>query len=458
MTEKSPMARQQKQPAVTAKRHHLVILFAALILAVLVSWRPEVGQSKTPSSEGLTAARPVAELAESALQAATLVDTSTTAVTTPLIEVSAPAAPQPQYQTHSVRAGDNLFVLLQRAGVSAREIMQIVGLGADTNPLKQLRPGQTIELAQDDQGLVALRYAVNAIDTLQINRGEEDFIATLQAKETETRVEQATGTVTSSLFLAAQAADLADGLIIELAEIFAWDVDFNLDIRAGDQFTVVYEAVYHNDEKLEEGAIISAEFINKGTPYRAVRYQSPEGKIGYFDEDGHSVRKAFLRSPVKFSRISSRFNPNRLHPVLKTSRPHRGVDYAANRGTPIQATGDGKVIWAGTKGGYGRTVILRHGGRYSTLYAHMNSYAKNIKTGRHIKQGQTVGYVGSSGLATGPHLHYEFRLDGVHRNPLTVKFPEAEPVAPEFFDHFRHQTSPLFAQLDTIGRVNLAAQ
>ncbi|KPK40462.1 MAG: peptidase M23, partial [Gammaproteobacteria bacterium SG8_47] len=251
---------------------------------------------------------------------------------------------------------------------------------------------------------------------------------------------------------AGQRAGLSDNLIMELAAIFGWDVDFALDIREGDEFAVIYEEHFLDGEKLRDGAIIGAEFVNQGQRYQAVRYTDPEGRGDYFTPDGMSMRKAFLRTPVEFSRISSRFG-TRKHPVLNKFRAHKGVDYAAPQGTPIKAAGDGKVIFAGTKGGYGRTAIIQHGGRYSTLYAHMSKFARGVRSGKYVRQGQTIGYVGSSGLATGPHLHYEFRVNGVHRNPLTVKLPEAAPISAalksDFIDHADRLTRQLNAHRES---------
>jgi murein DD-endopeptidase MepM/ murein hydrolase activator NlpD len=240
---------------------------------------------------------------------------------------------------------------------------------------------------------------------------------------------------------------------MELAGIFGWDIDFALDIRKGDSFKVLYEEIYRNGEKIKDGDILAAEFINDGEVYRAVRYTNPKtDRTEYYTPEGKSMRKEFLRTPVNFTRISSRFTTARYHPVLHKFRSHKGVDYAAKRGTPIRAAGDGKVIFKGTKGGYGRVVILQHGSKYTTLYAHLNSYDKSISVGKKVKQGQTIAYVGSSGLATGPHLHYEFRVDGVHRNPLTVRLPSSEPVPQSHLASFEQTTAPVLAQLDLLSR------
>jgi murein DD-endopeptidase MepM/ murein hydrolase activator NlpD len=260
------------------------------------------------------------------------------------------------------------------------------------------------------------------------------------------------GTIESSLFEAAADADIPEDVIMNLVGIFGWDIDFSLDIRRGDRFGIVYEELYRDDVKIRSGRILAARFINNGKTYRAVLYTDPEGNSDYYSPDGKSMRKAFLRSPVEFSRISSRFSNKRWHPILSKWRSHKGVDYAAPRGTPVKAAGDGKVIHVGTQGGYGRLVVIRHGGRYTTAYGHLNGYARGIRVGAKVKQGQIIGYVGSSGLATGPHLHYEFRVNGVHRNPLTVKLPEAEPVQPSYLADFEENTRIYLSMLRLMDR------
>jgi murein DD-endopeptidase MepM/ murein hydrolase activator NlpD len=283
------------------------------------------------------------------------------------------------------------------------------------------------------------------------------FSAETELREVQIKENTAIGQIESSLFEAGLLAGLSDELIMELAYIFGWDIDFALDLRQGDSFKLVYQEHFIDGKKFEDGEILAAEFTNKGKTFRAIRFTDDKGDSHYFSPNGDSMRKAFNRSPVHFSRISSRFNPNRLHPVLKTSRPHRGVDYAAATGTPIMATGDGKVSFLGTKGGYGRTVILSHGGKYTTLYAHMSRYKKGLKSGHRVKQGQIIGYIGSSGLATGPHLHYEFRVNGVHRNPLTVALPHAKPLANEYMSKFKAQSLPLLAQLDSLNETQFVS-
>jgi murein DD-endopeptidase MepM/ murein hydrolase activator NlpD len=243
---------------------------------------------------------------------------------------------------------------------------------------------------------------------------------------------------------------------MELANIFGWDVDFALEIRSGDRFSLIYEEEYLDGQKYGNGPILAAEFINQGKTFRALRYEDEQGRSSYFSPDGKSMRKAFLRAPVDFRRISSRFTRSRWHPVLGKKRPHRGVDYAAAIGTPIKAAGDGRVIFRGKKGGYGNTVIIKHGSQYTTLYGHLSKFRRKVKNGSRVRQGQTIGYVGKTGLATGPHLHYEFRVNGTHRNPLTVKLPAAAPLKAKYRADFSKKSAPLLARLDLISDTMVA--
>ena len=271
----------------------------------------------------------------------------------------------------------------------------------------------------------------------------------------ESRITNTSGIIDSSLFLAGMAAGMSDNLIMELAGIFGWDIDFVLDIRSGDHFTLVYEELYLDGHKQRDGNILAAEFVNRGKTYRAVRYVDAQKRADYYSPDGRSMRKAFIRTPVDFTRISSRFG-KRYHPTLKKRKNHHGVDYAAPRGTPIKAAGDGKLIFVGRKGGYGKTVIIQHGGKYSTLYAHMSKIKPGSRRGNRVRQGQVIGYVGSTGRSTGPHLHYEFRVNGVHRNPLTVRLPDAAPIKAQYKTDFLNKSRHLVAQLDVLQRTNVA--
>ena len=362
--------------------------------------------------------------------------------------------PTREWQELTVKSGDSLSKLFKRAGLSAQQLDKVMKSGESAKKLTRIFPKDTIRVLTDDNGeLQALRYEIDTETYLMIERENGELAANEYKHNIEKRNALAQGTIESSLFLAANESGISENIIMELAGIFGWDIDFALDIRKGDSFKVLYEEIYRNGEKIKDGDILAAEFINDGELYRAVRYTNPKtDRTEYYTPEGKSMRKEFLRTPVNFTRISSRFTTARYHPVLHKFRSHKGVDYAAKRGTPIRAAGDGKVIFKGTKGGYGRVVILQHGTKYTTLYAHLNSYNKNISVGKKVKQGQTIAYVGSSGLATGPHLHYEFRVNGVHRNPLTVRLPSSEPVPQSHLASFEQTTAPVLAQLDLLSR------
>lgn len=357
---------------------------------------------------------------------------------------------------YPIKSGDNLTTLFKRAGLGPREVYRVSQAVSGSDALKRLRPGQTLAFLIEDGLLRKLRHAQDQLNTTLIEMTDIGYQVQQLERTPEARTAYAEGSISRSLFLDAAEAGLSNKTIMQLAEIFGWDIDFALDIREGDHFRVLYEQDYLDAEPLDQSRILAAEFINQGKTFSAVRFTDSQGNSQYFAPDGRSMRKAFLRSPVDFSRISSRFKPERYHPVLGKKRPHRGVDYAAATGTAIKAAGDGKIIWRGTKGGYGRTIILQHGGNITTLYAHMSRYQKGLSNGSRVKQGQVIGYVGSSGLATGPHLHYEFRTNGVHRNPLTVALPAAKPIADKERTAFQAESKRLLAALNHQASTQLA--
>jgi murein DD-endopeptidase MepM/ murein hydrolase activator NlpD len=359
-----------------------------------------------------------------------------------------------QWQELTVKSGDSLSKLFKRAKLKPQQLDEVMKSGEAAKKLTKIFPKDIIRVLTDDSGNIqALRYEIDPETYLMVERDNGELVAELFNHTLETRVAHAEGIIDSSLFLAANEAGISENIIMELAGIFGWDIDFALDIRKGDSFKLLYEEIFRNGEKIKNGEILAAEFVNDGEVYRAVRYTNPEtSRSEYYTPEGKSMRKEFLRTPVNFARISSRFTTKRYHPVLHKVRSHKGVDYAAKTGTPIRAAGDGKVIFKGKKGGYGRVVIIQHGSKYTTLYAHLNSYNKNIRVGKKVKQGQTIAYVGKSGLATGPHLHYEFRINGVHRNPLTVKLPSSGPVPKRYMADFELTTTPVLAQLDLLTR------
>ncbi len=331
-----------------------------------------------------------------------------------------------------IKSGDNFSLVASRAELSPNTIHAIMKSGEAAKKLLSLYPGQEIifRFNKFDE-FTSLEYHSALTETVHVERVDNTFKSSLEIKQLETAIGFAQGEIRDSLFLSANKAGMNDNLIMELVNILGWDIDFSLDIRQGDLFYVVFEEQFLKGKKVKNGNILVAQFINQGRIITAIRYQDSEGRTDYYTPEGLSMRKAFRRNPLDVVRITSKFNLNRKHPVLHKIRAHRGVDYAASTGTPVRATGDGKVISARTNGGFGKAVIIQHGQKYNTLYAHLSKYGKNIKEGRYVKQGQVIGYVGSTGLATGPHLHYEFRVNGVHRNPLTVELPHAKPISEE---------------------------
>jgi murein DD-endopeptidase MepM/ murein hydrolase activator NlpD len=374
----------------------------------------------------------------------------------PLLPIEIPENEHP-WQKVTVAEGDSMSLIFDRLNLGSQQLQTVLEADKSEHYLRRLRPKQNLLFQIVDNELKALQYPLGATKHFLLSREGDAFVGQVHEQPVEIRLTHASGEISNSLFQAGQKAGLSDSLIMELVNIFAWDVDFALDIRSGDTFSLLFEEHYLDGEKLRDGNILAAEFTNRGESYRAVLFTTPDGHSQYYSPDGASMRKAFLRSPVDFRRISSTFQRERFHPVLGTKRPHRGVDYAAATGTPIKAAGDGKIIFRGTKGGYGNTVILQHGGKYTTLYAHLSAFRSGLGNGSRVKQGQVIGYVGKTGVATGPHLHYEFRVDGAHRNPLTVKFPDAAPLAKAYQAAFQQQSQQLFAQLDLFRRVQVAS-
>jgi murein DD-endopeptidase MepM/ murein hydrolase activator NlpD len=355
-----------------------------------------------------------------------------------------------------VGRGDTMEILFRRNGLSIADLAAMTDVPEAGDHLRRIRPGDRIEVTHDDGRVAALRRELNEAEVLSLSRTGTGFAATIEQRAIDIRTIGAHGMIETSLFEAGVAAGMADSVTMDMAYIFAWDIDFIQDVRVGDSFTVVYQELWRDGEKLRNGDIVAAEFINQGAVYRAARYRDPTGRSDYYTPDGRSVRKAFLRAPVEFTRISSNFNPSRRHPVLNTIRAHRGVDYAAPTGTPVIASGDGKIIGRGVDGGYGNAVVVQHGGNVTTLYGHLSRFGSQ-RIGSRVKQGEVIGYVGRTGLATGPHLHYEYRVGGVHKNPRTVPLPAADPVPAEYKTDFEANAAPLWRQLDLYEQAHVAA-
>jgi murein DD-endopeptidase MepM/ murein hydrolase activator NlpD len=346
-----------------------------------------------------------------------------------------------------VGRNDTLDAIFRRMALDTADLAAIRHLPGIRQSLDFLKPGDAIKLTHSDGEIKELTRKVSETRTLKVVREDAGFAAKMIDNPVQTRIRTAAAVIDSSLFQAAEAADISDVVALKLANVFAWDIDFVLDIREGDRFTVVYEQIYQDGKYLRDGEVLAAEFVNSAKVYRAARFVTDAGTAGYYTPDGLAMRKAFLRAPVEFTRVSSGFNPHRLHPILNRIRGHMGTDYAAPTGTPVHAAGNGRVSFAGQRGGYGNALVLAHGNSVSTLYGHMSRFAKHIRVGSPVQQGDVIGYVGMTGLATGPHLHYEYLVNGVHKNPQTVHLPGAEPLHADALQKFRQLTAPLLADL-----------
>ena len=357
-----------------------------------------------------------------------------------------------------VGRNDTLDGIFRRMSLNKSDLAAIRNLPGIRQSLDFLKPGDSIKLTHTDGDIKGLTRKVSETQTLEVVRQEGGFEAKMIDNPVEVRVRTARATIDSSLFQAAGAADISDTVALKLANVFGWDIDFVLDIREGDRFTAVYEQVFQDGKYLHDGELLAAEFVNNGKVFRAVRFVADNGSTGYYTPNGLAMRKAFLRAPVEFTRVSSAFNPHRHHPILNLIRGHMGTDYAAPTGTPVHAAGDGHVSFEGRRGGYGNAIVLTHGANVSTLYGHMSRFARNIHVGTRVQQGEVIGYVGMTGLATGPHLHYEYLTNGVHRNPQTVQLPGAEPLRAADLEKFRAQSAPLLADLTGSPNQNPAVQ
>jgi murein DD-endopeptidase MepM/ murein hydrolase activator NlpD len=369
------------------------------------------------------------------------------------------AFPEPEYELIelTISRGDTLDRIFRKNKIDLGHLAQIARLPDASEHLRMLKPGDKLEIRHNEGNLISLSRELSVTSSLLISKDADSFSAELIDRPIEIKKRLAYGRIDSSLFESANDAGLSDKLIMNLAGIFAWDVDFVLDIRTNDNYYILFEEVWQDGQYIADGEIVAAEFNNNGREFQAIRYIGDDERSDYFTPEGHSVRKAFIRAPVDFTRISSSFNPKRRHPILNTIRAHRGVDYAAPKGTPIMAAGDGKVIFRGVKSGYGNAVILQHGGNITTLYAHMSGFAKSARVGRRVRQGQAIGYVGSTGLATANHLHYEYRLNGVHRNPRTVLLPQADPIEDKYREDFLSAVQPILDELLQYKRTQIAS-
>ncbi|MEM9604796.1 MAG: peptidoglycan DD-metalloendopeptidase family protein [Pseudomonadota bacterium] len=362
-----------------------------------------------------------------------------------------------QIATITVRSGDTFSDIADGLGIPQQDISLLLKTTDVTEKLNRLRPGEQLVFELGTAGeLLSLSYELDKEHRLKTSRSADGFIARKESLGFDKRLMQAAGRIENSIFLAASNAGVSDALIMQVADIFKWDVDFAMDIRPGDTFKIVYEGLFADGDMKRTGRVVAVELSGRAKAHRAFFYHRDGYKGAYYTEDGRSLEKQFLRNPLEVVRITSKFDLRRRHPVLNTIRAHKGVDYGAASGTPIFATGRGKVTFIGGKGGYGKTIILQHGRKYSTLYAHMSRFRKGLKLGDRVEQGQVIGYVGKTGLATGPHLHYEFRVNGQHKDPQTVEFPGAESLPKTELARFKAQSEqPRYAlnalQLPTVA-------
>lgn len=355
----------------------------------------------------------------------------------------------------TVRSGQSLDGIFRQQGFSAKTLHTIMNVNKDTKRLKNIRPGDLFEFQRHGDGsLKRMRYAMDENRYLIIDHEAQKAVASFEEREMMTEITETSGTITSSLFLAGKQAGLSDTMVMKLANLFGWDIDFVLDIRGGDRFFLLYEKVYRDGSFLRDGEIIGATFINQGEKFQALRYDI-DGQAQYFAPDGRNMRKAFLRAPLSFAYISSNFNPKRYHPILKRIKAHNGIDYRAPKGTPVYAAGDGKVIRSSYSKYNGHHVFIQHANSIVTKYLHFTK--RTVKQGQRVKQGQVIGYVGATGLAQAPHLHYEFLLNGVHRNPRTVALPKADPLGETQMLDFQRKAAPIMSQLSRLESASVYA-
>lgn len=361
------------------------------------------------------------------------------------------------WHSERIQRGDTIAELLRRLNVEDPAASDYLRNNKAAEGLRRLSAGKEVQAETDANGaLLALRYLTNDSSQIVIEKSGDSFKTRILPAVSEKRIQIRTGEIKTSLFAATDDAGLPDPAANQLADIFGGDVDFHRDLRKGDKFTVIYETTYVNGEATRTGRILSAEFVNNGRAYRAAYFQTSADAGGYYSPEGKSMRKAFLRSPLEFSRVSSGFSKSRFHPVLNKWRAHKGVDYAAPIGTKVKVTSDGVVAFVGRQSGYGNVVMVDHPGHFTTVYGHLSRFGGGLHKGQRVGQGQIIGYVGMTGLATGPHLHYEFRISGVQRDPLKVALPDGRPISDAQKSAFADATRDLFEQLGMFRNTRVA--
>lgn len=356
-----------------------------------------------------------------------------------------------EWQSYQVRSGDSMARIFQRLGLSPQQLYRVTQ-AEDAALLQRIHPGDRLNFGLTEDGeLAQLTYDLSDVETLLITTDDDGrFVSSRETKEVEIRHGFANATISSSFWNAGVQAGLTQSQIMNLAELFGWDIDFVMDIRPGDNFSVLYEQRFIDGEYVGSGRIVAAEFVNQGDTFQAIRHDNGS----YYKPDGSNMRQAFLRAPVAFNRVSSDFNPRRTHPVTGQVRPHNGIDYAAATGTPVMSAGDGRVVQSGYNELNGNYIFIQHGERYMTKYLHLNR--RDVQRGARVRQGQRIGTVGATGRVTGPHLHYEFLVDGVHRNPRTVELPAAESLPGDEMPAFNAIVEQRLAQIQNQRQLQLA--
>jgi murein DD-endopeptidase MepM/ murein hydrolase activator NlpD len=375
----------------------------------------------------------------------------------PVDQFALQPADERYWREERIRRGDTVATILTRLGVDDSEALTFLLQAKGVRSLYQLVPGRAVSAIVSAEGkLVRLSYLNTGGKRLLVEKSAAGYLATEQVPAMEAHLVQSSGEISSSLFEATDAAGLHENIAIQFAEIFSSDIDFHRDLRRGDRFSVIYEANYADGEFVGFGRVLAAEFVSQGKVYRAVYFTDREGRAGYYAPDGRNMRKSFLRSPLEFSRVTSGYSTSRFHPVLKIWRAHRGIDYGATVGTAVRATADGVVSEAGWRSGYGKVIKLRHANGYTTVYGHLSRFAPKLQRGGRVIQGETIGFVGMTGLATGPHLHYEFLVNGAQANPMRLALPPGPPINDSGRAAFEDGSRHLFGRLDVLRDTNLA--
>lgn len=437
-------------------RDHLYIAGGLCVLALLVLILPN-GDSEDAASGRTEIALTIDLDAANEAEPVDAIELSEFVIT-PQIEAQPILEDVSLWQNVEVKSGDNISVIFSKVGLSDQDLFRLLNSSDEAKVLNNVYPGYQLDFLIPDEGeLEQLRLLKSPLEGFLFTLNNNNYDVESIRNFPQVRQAFKVGTIADSLFMAGQREQIPAVTIMEMANIFGGVIDFILDPRAGDDFSILYEEKFLDGEFIGHGDILATQYTNQGKTYTAVRYIDEEGEIGYYNAEGESMRKAFLRSPLDVFRISSNFNPRRRHPILNTIRAHKGTDYAAPRGTPIRATSDGQVTRASRNGSFGNLVIIKHAGGFETKYAHLSKYANGIKRGSRVRQGDIVGYVGTTGSATGPHLHYEFLMGGVHQNPRTIidKLPKAVSIEPAKMDRFRTQTADLLKRFSEMNSTRL---